>query len=416
VPDAEKDPDTFILNILGQPPTGAVMGCATLANLKWTATERPRSVTAKWHVAVVVMLAVGPINAGLGAGPPTDEHGSSAVGDSGSSWVFDTPGIATVQKLISGQTATSETGPLGGFPDAATGWDLWNQNQTACDPPACEHRTCDTPACEHRTGWFDNFSAFTGLEGVKSPEDLGINANFGLRAAANWGIPLLEQYGIGAQLGSALNYSRTAVRVLRSVTDTRDNTQGFFTAGLFQRTDFGLSWGVVYDFLLQNYYQEFEFGQWRGQIGYAVTNNDEFGLWGAIRDFSESGQVGDQAFQLRPILQGNVYWRHIWEHEIVTRIWVGVAEEHGRFVLVAPGNTSVHHPVEFGADVFVPLSDRLALFGEANFITPNDTGTVTATFGIAFYPGGKARETARSKFAPLLPLANNETFAIDLRQ
>jgi hypothetical protein len=85
-------------------------------------------------------------------------------------------------------------------------------------------------------------------------------------------------------------------------------------------------------------------------------------------------------------------------------------------VLVAPGNTPVHHPLAFGADLYVPLSDWVALFGEASFITPNDTGTVTATLGFAFYPGGKAKGTAHSRFAPLFAPANNPTFAVDVRQ
>jgi hypothetical protein len=95
-------------------------------------------------------------------------------------------------------------------------------------------------------------------------------------------------------------------------------------------------------------------------------------------------------------------------------LWVGIASEHSRFNLLIPGQPQVNHPVTFGTDFFVPLSDNLAIFGEAHFITPNDTGTVTATLGVAVYPGS-ARGTARSRFAPLLPVANNTTFALDVR-
>ena len=67
----------------------------------------------------------------------------------------------------------------------------------------------------------------------------------------------------------------------------------------------------------------------------------------------------------------------------------------------------------FGADVFVPLNPWLALFGQANFITPADTGTVDAFLGIAFFPGGSHGARNR-RFAPRLPVANNTTFATDL--
>jgi hypothetical protein len=265
-------------------------------------------------------------------------------------------------------------------------------------------------------GLVDNLSLDLGLNGSKGPEDLGINANFGFRVAANWGYPVWEDHGLGVQLGTSLNYSRTAVRVLRAIDNTHDRYENFSTGGVFQRTDFGLNWGLVYDFVDERYYDHLNLGQWRGQVGYDITDDDEAGVWGAWREHGDATVVGDAAFSLRPILQGNLFWRHTWAHDIMTRGWVGVAEEHGRFLYVAPGESPVHHPFVFGADVFVPLSDYLSLYGEANFITPNDSGTVTAFFGLAFYPGGGARTAAHSRFAPYLPLANNPSFAIDLRQ
>jgi hypothetical protein len=256
---------------------------------------------------------------------------------------------------------------------------------------------------------------FVGLDGSKGPEDLGVNADFGGRAAVNWSYPVLEKYGLGAQVGSAFNYANNAERILRSIDGTRERTQSFSTAGLFQRTHFGLNWGVVFDFLYEDYYQRLEFGQVRGQIGYACGCG-EVGVWGTVRTFGDTAVVDGQRFELRPIMQGNLFWKHTWRDEINTRAWIGVAEEHGRFVLLAPGNSPVHHPLVFGADLYVPLSDYLALFGEANFTTPNDTGTISATLGIAFYPGGTAKGVARNRFAPMLAPANNQSFALDLRQ
>ena len=37
---------------------------------------------------------------------------------------------------------------------------------------------------------FENLSVFAGLDGSKQPQDLGINANMGLRLSANWGFRL----------------------------------------------------------------------------------------------------------------------------------------------------------------------------------------------------------------------------------
>ena len=57
----------------------------------------------------------------------------------------------------------------------------------------------DTECAACRTGLFDNLSVFAGLDGSKQPQDFGINAQFGGRASVNWGIPLFESLGIGAQ-------------------------------------------------------------------------------------------------------------------------------------------------------------------------------------------------------------------------
>jgi hypothetical protein len=260
----------------------------------------------------------------------------------------------------------------------------------------------------------ENLSVFLGLDGAKGPDDLGINANFGLRSHVNWGYPIWERYGLGVQLGTAINYSPSAVKVLEAINGTNERTQSFTTVGLFQRTDCGLKWGVVYDFLFEHYYQEIGLGQWRGQAGYEFRPADEAGAWFTIPDHGDHASVGKTDFGLEPIWQGNLYYRHTWSSQVDTRFWVGLAQRHSKFNLVLPGNTPVHDAFVFGADLQVPLNDWLALFGEANFITPNDTGTVTATLGVAVYPGTKAAGASHRRFAPLLPVANNPSFAVDV--
>jgi hypothetical protein len=289
-------------------------------------------------------------------------------------------------------------------------------------PEPCQTRPFPCGPEEPDSGWLteepllENLSLFGGLDGAKGPEDLGINANFGFRGAVQWGVPLIEELNLGLQIGTAVNYSRTAVRVLRTVDGTRERTQSFSTIGLFQRTDEGLVWGVAWDYLAADYWTGMDLSQVRGQVGYQLTDNDEVGVWGTMRDRGDHAEIEDFRLRLRAINQVAVYWRHVWENGSVTRAWAGVAEEHGRFVLTDPGQPSVNHPFLFGADLHIPLNDSLAIYGEANFITPNDTGTVTATLGLAWYPGRGAARAARSRYAPVLPLANNTSFAVDLRQ
>jgi hypothetical protein len=69
----------------------------------------------------------------------------------------------------------------------------------------------------------------------------------------------------------------------------------------------------------------------------------------------------------------------------------------------------------YGSELALPLSPRLEITGAANFITPTATGTVDAFLGVTFYPG-KGGTAARGSFAPLLGVANNPHFAVNLQR
>ena len=57
-----------------------------------------------------------------------------------------------------------------------------------------------------------------------------------------------------------------------------------------------------------------------------------------------------------------------------------------------------------------------ALYGEANFILPADTGTVDAFLGVEFYPAGNAGGYRTNRFAPILRPAGSPTFAVNARR
>jgi hypothetical protein len=114
---------------------------------------------------------------------------------------------------------------------------------------------------------------------VQAAAGLGINANMGIRLSANWGFPVAEAAKLGAQIGVGFNASDAAVHVLDQVEGTSRRTQTFVTAGLFQRPTARFSWGLVYDGLFEHYYDDFQLGQVRGQVGFGMTSDDEVGAW-----------------------------------------------------------------------------------------------------------------------------------------
>lgn len=260
----------------------------------------------------------------------------------------------------------------------------------------------------------ENLSLFLGLNGSKQPQEFGVNAHFGGQFAANVGIPLSDETGIGLQAGTAINYTDNAVQVFERVDGTSGRFQSFTTVGLFQRND-GIIWGAAYDFLFQDYYDEFHLGQWRGKIGTELDDRNEVGLRASIANHGDRGVYRAPAINvtLDPITQGSVYWTRTWDNCAATTFWLGLADGHAEPNLALGDLPATNERFLFGAEIHVPLNDHLALFGQGNFIMPADTGTVDSYLGIVFYPDGGSWTARTRRFSPVLPVANITSFAVD---
>lgn len=260
----------------------------------------------------------------------------------------------------------------------------------------------------------DTLVLFGGLEGSKQPQDFGVNANFGSRWAANWGFPLLAEYGLGAQIGTSINVTDNAVQVFERVGETSNRTQNFSTIGLFQRYD-RWRWGLGYDFLYESYFDTFFLGQWRGRGGYAVTDADEVGVWFTVSQHHDSGLfLNAIPVTLTPLSQGSAYWQHQWSAGPRTMAWCGVSEGHAQANLALGDLKKTGPQFVFGAEVDVPLNRYLAIYGQANFVSPADSGTVDSYLGLAYYPSGHAFPSMRNPFTPFLALANSTMFSTNI--
>src|SRR5579862_5273901 len=83
----------------------------------------------------------------------------------------------------------------------------------------CSHPAVAQPASASPRV-FDNLSLFAGPDGSKQPQDLGINANMGVRFGANWGVPIVDSAKLGVQVGVGFNWSDAAVNVLDQISST----------------------------------------------------------------------------------------------------------------------------------------------------------------------------------------------------
>jgi hypothetical protein len=265
-------------------------------------------------------------------------------------------------------------------------------------------------------GKLENLSVFVGPDGSKQPQDLGINANMGIRFGVNFGVPVVERFNLGAQIGVAENVSDSAVHVLDQVEGTSRRTQTFVTVGIFQRPTPAFNWGLVYDFSHERYYDDFNLGQVRGQVGFGLRESDEVGARFAKSVQGDAGSMGGTAVRLDPITQVTGYHRHTWATAAQTSVWAGVANGHHNVVWVFDDNSRDHNVLVYGAELSMPLSERFAISGAANLVTPTATGTVDAYLGITFYLGRSGFRASRNTYSPIVPVANNPEMAINLHR
>ncbi len=97
-----------------------------------------------------------------------------------------------------------------------------------------------------------------------------------------------------------------------------------------------------------------------------------------------------------------------------TMFWMRVSEGHAQANLALGDLKKTGDQFIFGAEIDVPLNHYLAIYGQANFISPADSGTVDSYLGLAYYPGGHAFPAMRNPFTPLLSLANSTMFATNI--
>lgn len=285
---------------------------------------------------------------------------------------------------------------------------------------ACGGNAC----CDCIGNWWDNtvvFVAGDSWKGFGETPGGGWNNNFGIRSGFNTGFALGDS-NLRGQVGGSLGFYDFRGRALGAGDPRELETQMFFTTGVYKRSDieYGDAWsyGAVWDVMNDNNYgvvgDSLTLSQIRGQLGYALNECNEIGVWGAFRASDETASVvgpagaGTQLLNLRTVNQVNFFWHHNWAFGGDTNFYVGVADG------ISDGT--------FGFNGNAPLSDTVSLFGNFNYYTPSaGPGPAGSTedfwnvsFGIAWFPGAKAsnRTVSGWRGLPLLDVANNGSFQV----
>lgn len=265
------------------------------------------------------------------------------------------------------------------------------------------------------------YDAFRGIpDGSWENNGIHTGANFGTRLG-----PISDWTGLGVQLGGTVGAYDWAGTDYRQQNQNRAQVQAFITYGLFRRAHEGSPWsaGLVQDWMLNNTWSVFgenpSFSQLRGQLAYAISASNEFGVWGAYRLIEDSHQVpGFGMVRWQPHNQLNVFWHHKWSrYGADTWVSVGLPEDDRLGQRGSLGDYIAN------ALAVCPLSDRVSVYSSVMYMHQSATegalGSLDEawnfTVGIALYPRANSRSAtvAGHRWAPLLPVANNGSFLVD---
>lgn len=356
-------------------------------------------------------------------------------------WPPATSGMSPVALLPAGTANSAPFGDTAGSADSVIrlpgatpapgeGWLVALATPAAESVPAAPSYTFGqkwgnlwSPICDdcplHSVQIFVGYDSFRGVSD-DSWQNNGIHTGLNYGTKLGW---LSDVTGIGLQAGGSagsFNWSGNGYRP-----DSGAQTQGFVTYGLFRKPNATSHWSaaLVQDWMLNNNFGEYSqnptLSQLRGQVAYAISARNEFGLWGTQRVLDSTRNatwVGSTTW--RPINQLNFFWHYKWAPGGAdTWIWIGKPENDR----LAGGGSLGDYVV--GAFATVPLSDRVALYTQVQYMHPSARpgpagGTENEwnfTTGLTFYPRRNARSTtvAGQCWTPAMPVANNGYFLVD---
>jgi hypothetical protein len=264
--------------------------------------------------------------------------------------------------------------------------------------------------------WYRDFTASAGVTAFENQANLGLRGNFGVNEYLNWAMPFWNAFGIGWQVGVRgvqTNFNTASVGDTSSGgrLQSGGREQVFLTTGFFTRAfeGRGLQGGAVYDYLNDNYYDQVEISQLRGELSY-VWGYHELGFWGAFSGREQNGlfspaiRTGGVASTVD--LYTAFYRLHFGDAN-EARVWGGASGD-GQGIV--------------GASVRAPMARSWALEGTFTYLMPSKSQTVqldpltTVTFApqawnvgvnLVWYPAGRARRSLASPYRPLFDVADN---------
>lgn len=126
---------------------------------------------------------------------------------------------------------------------------------------------------------------FSGVHGFTNSTNRGGAGSFGYHVGFNKGRPLYclpcsnltFQFGVNAVFSNFDGAAFNNAGALATSPDGRNDV--FLTGGLFRRVDWGLQFGMVFDYLHEDWYANMDIAQVRGELSWVYPNCHELGFW-----------------------------------------------------------------------------------------------------------------------------------------
>jgi hypothetical protein len=332
----------------------------------------------------------------------------------------------------------------GGYVDGGYGEEVVYEGEAGCDSCGssgayfddCCGGSCGTDMCCGRGGCAPRDCWLTGLGGIlrngeyffgatgfqepiyTAPVD-GVgevqDSSFGFYGGVNFGVPLcrLTCGVLSGQIG--VRSVQTNFSGNEFTPESRD--QLFVTAGLYRRVDYGIQFGVVGDFLQDEFYGDASVSQIRADLGWVYAGGSVFGFryTGAQEDDIIGGRFNNTPFSNQNVEVHDQY-----------RFYFRRSECAGGYGELFAGWTEYDQTI-LGMDFDVPVSERLAIesnftyffsddatdvvFGpRSNFIGSNANEAWNISVGFVYRPQG--RRYYKNYDRPLFDVADNGTMLL----
>jgi len=290
--------------------------------------------------------------------------------------------------------------------------------EQGCGGVGCDAGACNDCVAIHlpilRIDW-RRFDFFAGVNSFSGPANhatdgsplRGGSGSFGFFEGFNAGRSLNRFLGLDLSSQFGVRATQSSLSGAEFTEDSRN--QVFVTGGLFRRVDFGLQYGVVVDYLYDDWWYRNNLTQLRGEISWNDNCGREFGY-----QFMASSDSSTSTTSLIGAGAGTATFEPTNQH----RLFLRGNTARGASYMAFAGGTDQGDGL-LGGLLTSSFRNRFAVQGGVTYLIPNESNRAggfaneswNLSMGIVFRPGG--RNGAGRYCRPMFDVADNGTFLVD---